>query len=620
MNNTLFKTAFVAGALAIVAVAASFAGSNPVALVMTLLIATAYLVGAQELRQFRQATATLSSALAALAARREAPAQLDDFTNALHPGLRHPVRLRIEGERVGLLGPALTPYLVGLLVMLGMLGTFIGMIVTFSGASFALEGTTDLQAIRAALAAPIKGLGLAFGTSVAGVAASAMLGLMSALSRRERLLASQSLDVQIAGGLRAFSQAWQQQETFKAIQLQAQALPAVAAQLQSLMQQVEQMTVGLNATLVGNQENFHRDIKSTYNELAQSVDQSLKDSLSQSAHRASENLKPVLEAALVGIAREATTLNERMVGAAQTQLDTLLTRLSRQMHEANERTLTEIGRLVGSSDELLRARIAAEATWLDQHSARMVALTDALRSELEALRRDEASRGDAAVARLDELHSAVAGHLTTLGTALEAPITRLIETASEVPRAAADVITQLRQEISNSVARDNSLLEERSRIMETLSALLDTINHAAAEQRQVIDALVASSAVALNDAGQRFADQVGGETTRLADIANQVASSAIDVSALGEAFRLAVGSFNEANTSLVDQLQRIEAAMDKSMTRSDEQLAYYVAQAREVIDLSLLSQKEIFDALRQMPGQTHGQRAAHSTRLADEVN
>ena len=52
--------------------------------------------------------------------------------------------------------PVLTPYLVGLLVMLGLLGTFVGMVETLQGAVIALEGTTELQAIRAGLAAPIK--------------------------------------------------------------------------------------------------------------------------------------------------------------------------------------------------------------------------------------------------------------------------------------------------------------------------------------------------------------------------------------------------------------------------------------------------------------------------------
>jgi len=35
------------------------------------------------------------------------------------------------------------------------------------------------------------------------------------------------------------------------------------------------------------------------------------------------------------------------------------------------------------------------------------------------------------------------------------------------------------------------------------------------------------------------------------------------------------------------------------MTRSDEQLAYYVAQAREIIDLSISSQKDVLEALQQ---------------------
>ncbi|UUZ50265.1 hypothetical protein LP420_10075 [Massilia sp. B-10] len=64
---------------------------------------------------------------------------------------------------------------------------------------------------------------------------------------------------------------------------------------------------------------------------------------------------------------------------------------------------------------------------------------------------------------------------------------------------------------------------------------------------------------------------------------------------------MAVHSFNAANEKLASNLDRIEVALDKSMSRSDGQLAYYVAQAREIIDLSMSSQKEIVDELRQLP-------------------
>jgi hypothetical protein len=49
---------------------------------------------------------------------------------------------------------------------------------------------------------------------------------------------------------------------------------------------------------------------------------------------------------------------------------------------------------------------------------------------------------------------------------------------------------------------------------------------------------------------------------------------------------------------LMERLQGIEAALEKSLARSDEQLAYYVAQAKEVIDLSMLSQKQIIEEVQ----------------------
>ena len=50
----------------------------------------------------------------------------------------------------------------------------------------------------------------------------------------------------------------------------------------------------------------------------------------------------------------------------------------------------------------------------------------------------------------------------------------------------------------------------------------------------------------------------------------------------------------------MDSLARIEESLENASSRSDEQLGYYVAQAREIIDHSMLSQKEIFEELRQL--------------------
>jgi hypothetical protein len=90
-------------------------------------IGAAYLLGASEIARFRARTRSLAAAIAAVP--QPLPA-LSDWLFRVHPALRAAVRLRIEGERVALPGLVLTPYLLGLLVMLGMLGTFL---VTMTG-------------------------------------------------------------------------------------------------------------------------------------------------------------------------------------------------------------------------------------------------------------------------------------------------------------------------------------------------------------------------------------------------------------------------------------------------------------------------------------------------------
>eukprot|EP01030_Chromulinospumella_sphaerica_P003237 gene3237-3164_t len=747
---------------------------------MTALIGGVYVFGALELRHYRATTDALRQALAGIP---QDLIVLNDWLITLPASLHNAVRQRVEGERVGLPGPALTPYLVGLLVMLGMLGTFLGMVVTLNGAVFALEGSSNLAGIRAAFSEPIKGLGLAFGTSVAGVATSAMLGLMSSLARRERAQAAQSLDTQIATSLRGFSLTHQRQEAFKALQQQTQALPQVVQQLQTLMAQLAQNSEQTQAQLLTQQQSFHQEVHAAYMGLAQSVDQSLRTSLSQSMQVASDGIRPVVQATMTQLAEQAHSMNAQLLQNTQQQLGTLnekfsataasmaqtytsaltqnnaastgllegmgktldafsqtfetrsqdlittlhhahaeqqaqhssaeqvrldawtgaldrvatslgeqwqasgtqtlaqqqticdtltqttqaitqqmqvhasqsladqtrqqdlqsaadqqrldawttaldsvatslhnqwqtagdqtlaqqqaicdtLAHTARQVTEQvqthTQQTLAEVTRLMAGSEELMQARIASEAQWAAQHSQRAEELSALLRSELSALREAEDARGQAAVARLSELQTAVTMHLSTLGTALEAPITRLIETASEAPKAAAEVIGQLRQEISVSVARDNALLDERTRIMATLSSLLDAINHASTEQRSVIDSLVTASAATLEKANNQFVAHVSSESAKLGDIAAQVTASAVDVASLGETFGFAVRSFNDSNEKLMASLQRIEQAMDKSMTRSDEQLAYYVAQARDIIDLSITSQKDVLDTL-----------------------
>jgi hypothetical protein len=103
--------------------------------------------------------------------------------------------------------------------------------------------------------------------------------------------------------------------------------------------------------------------------------------------------------------------------------------------------------------------------------------------------------------------------------------------------------------------------------------------------------------------GTRFTEKVDAEAGKMAEVAAQLTGSAVEVASLGEAFGFAVQLFSQSNDKMVAHLQRIEGALGKSIARSDEQLAYYVAQAREVIDLSIMSQKQIVEDLQRLAGE-----------------
>nr|MBL8457082.1 DUF802 domain-containing protein [Zoogloeaceae bacterium] len=629
--NTFFNIiAFVVGAAVLAWIGSGYVATSPLALAVTALIGVVYLAGAIELLRFHRATAALARALAAIPPGLTDP---NEWLARLPASLQNRVRLRIEGEHVGLPGPALTPYLVGLLVLLGMLGTFLGMVVTLKGAVVALESSTDLHTIRAALAAPVKGLGVAFGTSVAGVAASAMLGLMSALCRRARLHAGQTLDARIATDLRGFSLAHQRQETYQAVQAQAAALPELVTRLEAMMTQMAHHAHESNERLLAGQARFHHDVHASFTTLAASVDASLQHSLSAGARLAGETIQPAVEATMSAIARETTALHTRVADTVGIQLDGLSARFDRTVTTVADTWSAALAEQARSNEDLsAQAHRALEsvADTFAQRSAALVAEIGAAQAVLQA----DLAAGDQA--RLAGMHQALEALAVSLRTEWEqagaralasqeqicrtlgdtardisadakanasstiAEVARLMQVAAEAPRAAAEVIAELRQELSASMVRDNALLAERSRIMETLGTLLAAINHASTEQRDAIDTLVASSAAMLARAGTRFAESVEAESARLSDIAGQIGGGAVEVASLGEAFGLAVRLFSESNDKLMTTLHGIEGALGKSMTRSDEQLAYYVAQAREIIDLSIMSQKQIVEDLQQL--------------------
>ncbi|GJH09820.1 DUF802 domain-containing protein [Caballeronia novacaledonica] len=743
MNIVVFSI----GLAAVLGIGIAYIASNAIAFAVTLVIAGCYLAGAAELRRYQQITGSLEQAVAQLAS---APRSFAVWLDSLHPSLRNAVRLRVEGERAALPGPVLAPYLVGLLVLLGMLGTLLGMVATLRGTGTALQSASDLTAIRASLSAPVTGLGFAFGTSIAGVATSAMLGLLSALCRRERLHVTQQLDVKIATTLRAFTQAHQREETFKLLQLQTELMPKLVDRLQSMTIAIEQQSLAASERQIAGQDAFHAKAETSYRRLATSVELSLKQSVADSARAASAALQPVMQATMDGIAREVTALHGSVEHAVARQLEGLSSgfeassaKVAEIWSESLSKHAQSSAALVGemgvsldrfaqafdqrathlvegvsahmdrvsggleasvakheqSSDALVARMDASMAQFAQTFEARSSGLIDDVSAHLEtatgnmsqtwrdALEQHARASEQSAAQNQNALTAAAAsferhaaslvqsvdrshadlrvelaqhaqerlatwsGALDTIAVSLReqwqqtsavaadrqkdicdalaqtardmsaqsqahasatiAEIERLVQAASEAPKAAAEVVAEMRQKLSDSMVRDTAMLDERSRLLATVETLLDAVNHASNEQRTAIDALVDTSATLLQRVGAQFTGTVETEAGKLGAMAAQVTTSAVEMASLSDAFGAAVQSFGASNDKLVAHLERIETALDKSLARSDEQLAYYVAQAKEVIDLSMMSQKQIVEDLQHIAGQrVAGARAA----------
>ena len=686
-SDILALCIFLAGLAVVGWIGAGYLADNLLGVLVVVLIALCYLAGVFELHRFRAATRGLGAALDDAGA---GAGDLPGWLARLQPALRNPVRLRIEGAQASLPPPQLAPSLGAMLVLLGMLGTLLGMMATLRGTGLALAGALDLEAIRASLSNPVRGLALAFGTSIAGVGASAALGLLSTLARRERLQVAQRLDAAIAGPLRAHSPLHQREQALELLQQQTALMPALVERLQAMSSAIEAQSSAADARLQQRQDDFHARVEQAYTQLAASVGQSLAASVADSSRAVTGALQPVIEGTLAGMAREAGALRESVSVAVQRQLDALAAgfesasaaaagswrealaaqqRANASLAEALQAQLAQAGqaqeqraaallesvsaRLAATGDRLseawsealarqergneaLAARneaaLAAASGGLERHGAQLVA---SARASHEALQETLAARDDERLAAwtgtLDAMASGLAqrweqagedvarrqqeicatlertaGEMATQAqahaSATIAEVSRLMQTAAEAPRAAAEVVAELRQALSESMVRDTAMLEERTRLLATLETLLDAVNHASGEQRAAVDALVTGSADLLERTSERLLERMEAEAGRLDGAAAQLTAGAVELASLGDAFGAAVDAFGQANESLLERLQQVATALDGSLARSDEQLAYYVAQAREVVELSVLSQQQIIAELQRVAG------------------
>lgn len=698
------------GAGIVVWMGSAFMVTNLLAVLVIAAIALCYLSGIVELARFQRDTQRLKQALHSLD---EAAPELEGWLLHLPSSWRNPVRLRIRGEGHVLPTLVMTPHLTGLMVMLGLLGTFVGMVVTLQGAVAALENTAELEAIRTGLTAPIKGLGLAFGTSVAGVSASAALGFVATLWRRERQAVVRELDARTGNAFRSHSLPAYREKVLEVLQAQTAALPALVTRLTDHGQELERFLGRIDQTLTTGQACFHDQMLTIHRELADSVGHSLRQSLADSGRLAGDSIRPVVADAMAAIsaANQSTQLAVRE--SAREQLQAVVQQLETTSSQLNGEWLSGLGRLVDGMQQLSTdvgqaairdqalseqqqislARIDQLVTALDErsdaqqrqlveqaqaldnvahdlatrlerygkehveraaqtqqalseqlsghcrqlteqlgeefggavvsHSRQALAQVEPLWREtmatlvrettatqgLLAQQSEQQTRALAAVTQelqaalsgqwataLAEQRSAQADFLNEGGQAIAA----LSEQFEAINARILDDLAAMQARTAESAAHETALRREQAALGEQLGTLVQTLQVSLADQQEALTRFVGNADALFAESSDRAEQQLAAGVSRLGEASDDFAMSVTELASLGEALAQWATAFEAANGQLKAAADQLESAVLASAERSDEQMGYYVAQAREVVDYSVQAQQALIEQMRQL--------------------
>ncbi|MCC6554629.1 MAG: hypothetical protein IT372_16740, partial [Polyangiaceae bacterium] len=440
--------------LALVARAAAvYRGSDPLAFGMTLLIAAGLAIGTLELAMRAGRAARLGRELGGL----PRPATEEAVARASAP-LRAMLEARIAGAPSPGAPAPFASYLIGALVMVGLLGTFLGLFETLRGAREALTASGDVDALRSALGAPMQGLSRAFGTSAAGVSASAMLGLGALIVRRAEARFGAAFVAYSAGALSPITTAGRQLAALEAIARQGEARTAAEEALIARLARLEER-------LAAGQREAAREGAAAFAKAAGEVRGDIEAGVRRAAEATAAAVEPL-----------AARVVERVGASAGEAIARIERRIDEDSAARREGDTAQLAAMRGAA-ERLAARAEADAG----RDARIDALLDRL---------GEAARQMTAMA------AAQAGRVEALAEAAEARAAAMAEAAEARAAALAEAADARTAEIQ---ARADARAAEREALADARSAEL----HARADARAMeMDARADARAAAIAEGAQ----------------------------------------------------------------------------------------------------------------------
>lgn len=507
------------GGLVAARTAAFYLGVDRIALGLSTLIGVGLAFGIAELLSRVSRAECIVGELAKL----PRPATLEAI-NTTSPELRSVLRARLHGVRAAVPSAGFAPYLVGLLVMVGLLGTFLGLVDALRSTRDVLGTSGNIDALRGALATPMLGLSRAFGTSAAGLCASAMLGLATVFARR--------VEASLARAVHAYGDDALGPLTIAERQI---------ALLETLVrEQVEATAAAARATAAVEvtAASLRADLAAGISDVGRTVEGALTPALERAVARASDVTRERLE--------DWTRLVEREAEVRRAHDEALASAWTEVTGASAERVACEGARALGE----LRGALGESLSALD---TRLGAAVDALAGRLGDRTEEVSANLDA---RLAALTSRVDAMVRGLSGELEG-------TRERLDRALEATSRTLEEHAERSIARERAREQAGSaRIAELAQAEARALSHL----ERHVEAVDAALAMHLERMTAMQAEASREATERAAALEAVLRDRASGLTA--EAAEVLAGAARRADAATVAAEQAARAARDEIAARA----------------------------------------------------
>jgi hypothetical protein len=538
---------------------------------------------------------------------------------------REPLRARLLARLSGSLAPAGPPlvssYLLGLLVMVGLLGTFLGLFETLHGAREALTQSGDVVALRAGLAAPMQGLARAFGTSAAGVCASAMLGFAVLAVRRAEARVHQRIAAFGAGAGASLSVQGRMLAALEALVAQGASLPAAAASLGAVVASVESLTRDSAQRASEDRAHADRALASAMTTAMEKISIELREGAKLAASAVGEAVGPevdrIVERTAQKNAEQIAALGAKLATEAKARSDrereslAALDGVVRSLAERSESLATATGTRLeqaidASATKLSAVVVALGETWNAQEKARAEAFSEtanvALAKWSEQGDRLLVSNATAQAAALAESGAALGALRTDLVALVEGLTTR----TESVVQALGAVQVAIGAVESATVSAERARAEVVSSSVDALRASLDSTVGAHAQHTAALLAKIDAIAARAHDELER---SVAEAASALSELATRDEARRDEIAARDEARRSELAARDEAR--LLAALERDEArrvALGESLAALANKVADTAAAAPEAA-------RALLDEARTRWSSEHEAQRAQADRL-----